>query len=85
MPCSLIKLPGGGVAIVKHAAPRRKRCGTCRASAPFLCDWKMNASTAPEQTCDASLCAKHALEVEPDKHLCPLHQSAWRAHPLFRP
>lgn len=80
MPCSYVKLPGGGVAIVKHAAPRRRKCD-CGAYSAFQCDWKMGG----EKTCDRHLCAEHALQVGPDKHLCPDHQAAWRTHPLFRP
>lgn len=80
MPCSYLKLPGGGVAIVKHAAPRAKRC-SCGDRAPFLCDWKMGQ----DKTCDKPMCAAHALEVAPDKHLCRDHQAAWRQHPLFQP
>ena len=77
MPCSWVKLPGGGVAIVKHAKPRAKKCRGCGAPAPLLCDWKI----APGKTCDAPVCEECALEVGPEKHLCPAHRRAWEAHP----
>jgi hypothetical protein len=55
----------------------------CGYQAVFLCDWK-----APEKssgTCDKPICAKHAKEVSPGKHLCPFHQvqyESWkRRHP----
>lgn len=72
MPCSLIKLPGGIGAIVCTGRTRTKRC-FCRAPAPFLCDWKVGANA----TCDAPICADHALEVAPEKHLCPRHQETY--------
>jgi hypothetical protein len=55
----------------------------CGRKATCLCDWKM-----PEKksgTCDKPVCARHAKEVVPGKHLCPEHQlqyDTWRRkHP----
>jgi len=51
--------------------PRGDWCGmfpACR------CDWK----TGGGKTCSVWLCADHAQEVAPDKHLCPAHQQAYR-------
>lgn len=67
MPCTWLKLPGGGVAIVKHAAPKRKRCEFCKAWAGFQCDGEV----AKGKTCDAHLCETHAHPDGPDRHLCP--------------
>jgi hypothetical protein len=49
----------------------------------LLCDWKVKGKRSG--TCDAPICAQHALQVGPDKHLCREHQKAWedwqRRHP----
>lgn len=73
MPCSTINLPGGGVAFVRHSAPRRRRCCACHLAGGYLCDWKVSEG----KTCDAPICPEHALEVAPNKHLCPQHREAW--------
>lgn len=39
----------------------------CMAISSILCD----GSDSPPRTCDAPLCAEHAVEISPDKHLCP--------------
>lgn len=80
MPCHVMKLPGGGVAIIKCAKTRAKRCA-CGAASSLLCDWKMGG----ERTCDRPMCPACAHEVGPDKHLCGAHHAAWKQHPLFRP
>lgn len=70
MPCSYVKLPDGGVAIVKHAKPRRRCCAFCRITWDgLLCDFEVS----PGKTCDAPMCKRHAAEVGPDRHLCPVH------------
>jgi len=41
----------------------------CCAMATLLCDHQLSDG----KTCDMPLCAEHATEVGPDRHLCPLH------------
>jgi len=76
MDCTHVKLPGGLTAIVcgRGMKTPRRLCRWCRAPAPLLCDWKL----AGGRTCDKEICAAHAFEVEPDKHLCPAHVIAYR-------
>lgn len=75
MVCERVSLPGGGAAIVCSSG-RRKRCA-CGKSAPFLCDWKVPSRRTG--TCDAPICADHATEPAPNKHLCPTHTEAYAA------
>jgi hypothetical protein len=53
----------------------------CGYGAKFHCDWKQSA----DELCCKPICAKHAKEVAPGKHLCPFHQlqyATWkRRHP----
>lgn len=67
MPCYRI-----GNAIVCTRA-RLHKCAACDQVAQYQCDWKLGAG----KTCDRHLCDRHALEVAPDKHLCPEHQRAY--------
>lgn len=69
MPCQWVKLPGGGVAVVKYGALRRKRCRYCATDAAFLCDWPLETG----KTCDRLLCGTHAHEVGTGRHCCPEH------------
>jgi hypothetical protein len=71
MACRTVTV-GGVTAIVCGPRPRRRRC-SCGAPATLLCDWKVGKGT-----CDKPICAAHAEEVAPDKHLCPEHQVAYR-------
>ena len=41
----------------------------CCAVSVYLCDWPM----ASGGTCDMPLCAEHATQTGPDRHLCPEH------------
>lgn len=68
MPCHWIKLPGGGVAIVKMAAPRRKRCA-CGAWSTRLCDHDMGNG----KTCDKPMCERCAKRIGPNLDLCKEH------------
>jgi hypothetical protein len=73
--CEHIKT-GGGEFIV--CGMRRRHCAcNCRREIEFECDWKVPGKKSG--TCDRPLCAVHAKEVAPNKHLCPEHQSAWDA------
>lgn len=81
MKCTTIKLPDGGMAIACSRGRKTERCRWCeRTPGVFLCDWKIGKkdSGAPK-TCDKPLCAKHALEVAPEKHICPEHVPAYNA------
>jgi len=67
-------LPGGGHAIICGTRQRVKYCA-CGRVAPLLCDWKVKEKRSA--TCDQPICEKHAMQVGPDKHLCPQHQKAY--------
>jgi hypothetical protein len=41
----------------------------CAAISGFLCDWE----TGPGTTCSKAVCAAHALQIGPDRHLCSEH------------
>jgi len=74
MPCSWIKLPGGEVAIVKHAKGRTRKCGFCSLSSTKLCDAIVGKTLAGDPiTCDTPMCDSHARQVGPDKDFCPKH------------
>jgi len=75
MVCTPVKI-GDTVAIVCTPHQRARRCG-CGGRAELLCDWKV--SDRKSGTCDRPICHRCAKEVAADKHLCPDHQSAYRA------
>lgn len=77
MKCARVRMPGGGVAIVCGDLPRARRCRHCGCEAPFLCDGKIEA-IGTVNTCNAPVCAAHAFEAAPDKHLCPRHLAAYQ-------
>lgn len=64
----------------KRRINRKAKYCICGRPADFVCDWKYG-----EKTCDWPVCAKCALEVAPDRHLCKFHQKAYeqwkRRHP----
>lgn len=76
MPCTHVKLPGGGTAIVCTTRRARPRCG-CGKPAPLLCDWKVGSGT-----CDAPICAACSTKPATGKDLCPSHAEAWEAWKL---
>lgn len=80
--CKHIKLPGGNSLLVCGLRSFGKLC-SCGRDADFLCDWKVSARKSG--TCDQPICAQHAKQVMPGKHLCPKHQllyDEWkRKHP----
>jgi hypothetical protein len=53
----------------------------CAGISAYLCDHELSDG----KTCDAPLCAEHARQVGPDRHLCPIHagQRAEREPELF--
>lgn len=74
MVCSMIKLPGGGVAFVKHSAARTVKCRFCYQRSSKLCDAVIGKTLGGEDiTCDAPICGNHARVVGPDKDFCPKH------------
>lgn len=75
MSCDHVKI-GGATTIVCSRGRKPPRCAWCtHTPSAFQCDWK----TAKGKTCDKHICATHALEVAPEKHLCPEHQKAYAA------
>ena len=44
----------------------------CGRTAVALCDWKLTSTKSG--LCDRPICAQHAKQVAPGKHLCPEHQ-----------
>jgi len=85
MACEHIKFPDGTTAII-CGLPSRKHC-VCGRAADFLCDWKVAGRRSG--TCDKPICAAHAEQVAPGKHLCPEHQEEWEQwkvkHPPAQP
>ena len=59
--------------LFSDAPPKVSFCSSCGRQAHYACDWR-----TPEGRCGVPLCQHHRLEVALDKHLCPLHQKAWR-------
>lgn len=41
----------------------------CAQFGEYLCDWE----TGERSTCDRPVCAEHAVQVGPNRHLCPEH------------
>ncbi len=80
MGCRII--PGVGIACSRGTMGGKPVCCMpgCSRAAAHLCDWKLKGRKAGE-TCSAPICASHALEVGPEKHLCPAHAAAWANHP----
>lgn len=68
MPCTHVTLPGGISAIVRTSGPRL-RCA-CGRSPTLQCDAPTKRRSG---TCDRHLCERCAVEVGPDRHLCPAH------------
>jgi hypothetical protein len=46
----------------------------CEEWSEFLCDWPMGEG----KTCDAPLCSKHAAQIGPEYHLCPVHAAMFK-------
>ena len=74
MPCSVVKLPDGTTAIVKHAPTSPRKCSVCgvRTRECKLCDFKVG----PGKACDKVLCRSCARHIEPDTDYCPRHAGA---------
>lgn len=73
MPCTPIKLPGGGVAIACTRGRRPRRtpdCSCCtQREGPLLCDFPIGNG----KTCDKPLCRDCARRVGPNRDYCPSH------------
>lgn len=69
MVTEVVRLPGGGVALVKLARPRRRRCALCPAWATLQCDWPIGGG----KTCDKHLCRDCAVVAGPDRDYCRGH------------
>jgi hypothetical protein len=62
---------GLGVAFVRYANPRMKKCRWCERPSTKLCDFVVSP---PEQrTCNAPMCDAHAKRVGPNLDHCPEH------------
>lgn len=72
MPCKVIDLPGGGRAILKLQAPRKRFCVTCGKPAPVLCDYPVKRA-GKETTCDRACCRAHCVSIGPDRDYCLAH------------
>lgn len=72
--CEHLKVDGHEFIVC--GGPKPKFCA-CGRREEFQCDWKVPGKKSG--TCDRSLCAVHAQEVAPGKHLCPEHQKAYEA------
>jgi hypothetical protein len=74
MPCSWVKLPGGGTAIVKHAKARSPKCRFCPRSSTKLCDAVIGKTLGGGAIlCDAPICDSCARPFGPGQDLCPNH------------
>lgn len=80
--CTKVSLEGGGWAIV-CGKRRHVNCRWCTKPHTLLCDWKMPQHK--DGTCSAPMCAEHAVEVAPEKHLCALHKAAYDQWLKLRP
>lgn len=71
MPCQPFTLPNGARGVLCTRS-RRPRCA-CGQPATLQCDAPTKRKSG---TCDRHLCAACAVEVGPDKHLCPGHATS---------
>lgn len=75
--CEHLKDENGQVIGIICGVRAQKKFCACGRVAELLCDWKVGDKKSG--TCDKPICRQHALEVGPDKHLCPEHQKAYEA------
>ena len=72
MPCMVVKMPGGGSAIVKLARGRRPiKCVVCGNPGERLCDYPIHGN--PGKTCDKGLCLNCSIRPDKETDLCPEH------------
>jgi hypothetical protein len=91
MPCSRINMPGGGVAIVKHAAARYPRCKFCQGrlermgrglhdgslieKATLLCDFEVGKTLGGDPITCDAPVCAKCATRVGDKDFCPKHRS----------
>lgn len=68
----VVKLPGGGTAIVCGRGLSRKRCVTCGKPSDVLCDYPVKRN-GKEGTCDRPCCREHAVSVGDNRDYCLAH------------
>ncbi|MEY5100128.1 MAG: hypothetical protein RJA36_2847 [Pseudomonadota bacterium] len=70
-----VHLKLGGKAAKNPPAPCAARTAPDNPIVPqqrYLCDFRLPSGA----TCDMPLCAEHATQIGPDRHLCPRHVGA---------
>lgn len=85
MGCDYVRI-GDTTAIVcsrgRRSKARAPKCVACsKLAAAFQCDWILRRTpkiqggkqSLEPVRCDAHLCADHAREIAPNKHVCPVH------------
>ena len=70
--CVLVKLPGGGSALVRMSSRRPQRCWFCEKRSALLCDFPV-ARDGRAATCDKPLCEKCAVK-NGKLDFCPNHE-----------
>ncbi len=78
MPCTPVKLPDGGFAILCSRGQTRKRCNYCDGIADRLCDYPV-LRNGKRSTCDAPLCSRCTTRIAGDGDLCRAHAPLWDA------
>lgn len=74
-----------GVICIRGPKPRPRKCGFCGrlGVAELLCDAELERVRYPRKdgstTCDAPICDRCAVQIGPDRHLCPRHREQTRA------
>jgi hypothetical protein len=79
--CEHLNIDGAHVIIC--GARRKQQYCACGRACEFLCDWKVSGKLSG--TCDKPICAHHAKQVAPQKHLCPEHQQAFESWKVKHP
>ncbi|MBI2313551.1 MAG: hypothetical protein HYU77_13710 [Betaproteobacteria bacterium] len=72
MPCSHVTV--NGVAAIICGPKRIETCVQRGEMASLLCDYPVVRGV----TCDVPLCARCAVEIGPNLHLCPGHAERYR-------
>jgi hypothetical protein len=75
--CKTVKLPGGGVAIVRMGGRRPPVCAFCGGESTKLCDYRLefNDQVRLQRTCDAPMCDRCATRVGVNRDYCPRHRA----------
>lgn len=71
-PCETFEHEGDRYHLCSRGRRSSRRCRVqgCTKEASLLCDGPPPAR-AKRETCDLPICAEHAQEIGPDRHLCP--------------